>query len=100
MTAPMPQMAAGEVTYWYYAICSMGLPLGQSFYDSLVVDVVKRMGRGLAMDMSYDWSRQEGDHIRSTGRQWLLHGRQDFSKMREVTHAVTGYDLPQVVRGL
>jgi hypothetical protein len=101
MTAPMPQMAAGEVTYWYYAnLQYVGLPLGQSFYDSLVVDVVKRMGRGLAMDMSYDWSRQEGDSYSAQQEgNGFYTGVQDFSKMREVTHAVTGYDLPQVVKG-
>jgi len=90
----MPQMAAGEVTYWYYAnLQYVGLPLGQSFYDSLVVDVVKRMGRGLAMDMSYDWSRQEGDSYSAQQEgNGFYTGVQDFSKMREVTHAVTGYD--------
>ena len=46
--------------YWDYANLNYaGIPLGQSFYDSMVVDVVKRTGRGLTIDMSYTWSRQE-----------------------------------------
>jgi hypothetical protein len=99
--APMPQMAAAEVNYWYYAnLQYVGLPLGQSFYDSLVVDVVKRTGRGLTMDMSYDWSRQEGDSYSAQQEgNGFYTGIQDFSKMREAAHAVTGYDLPQVVKG-
>jgi hypothetical protein len=38
--APLPQMAAAESTYWYYAnLYYAGIPLGQSYYDSMVVDV-------------------------------------------------------------
>ena len=59
--SPYPQLADAENNYWGYAnLLYVGLPLGQSFYDSMVVDVVKRTGRGLTMDMSYTWSRQEG----------------------------------------
>jgi hypothetical protein len=99
--APMPQMANAEATYWYYAnLQYAGLPLGQSFYDSLIVDVVKRAGRGLTMDMSYDWSRQEGDSYSAQAEDnGFYTGVQDFSKMREAAHALTGYDLPQVVKG-
>ena len=100
-TAPMPQMANAEATYWYYAnLQYAGLPLGQSFYDSLVVDVVKRAGKGLTMDMSYDWSRQEGDSYSAQQESnGFYTGIQDFSKMGEAAHAVTGYNLPSVVKG-
>ena len=99
--APMPQMANAEATYWYYPnLQYAGLPLGQSFYDSLVFDLVKRTGRGLTMDMSYDWSRQEGDSFSAQAEDnGFYTGVQDFGKMREAAHAVTGYDLPQVVKG-
>jgi len=100
-TAPMPQMANAEATYWYYPnLQYAGLPLGQSFYDSMVVDVVKRAGRGLTMDMSYDWSRQEGDSF-SAQQEYngFYTGIQDFSNMHQAAHAVTGYNLPSVVKG-
>jgi hypothetical protein len=99
--APLPQMASAEVNYWYYAnLQYAGLPLGQSFYDSLIVDVVKRAGRGLTLDMSYDWSRQEGDsYSAQQDDNGFYTGVQDFSKMSEAAHAVTGYNLPQVVKG-
>jgi hypothetical protein len=99
--APLPQMASAEVNYWYYAnLQYAGLPLGQSFYDSLVVDVVKRAGRGLAMDMSYDWSREEGDSYSAEQEgNGFYTGVEDFDNMRGAAHAITSYDLPQVVKG-
>lgn len=99
--APSPQAADWEEGYWQYPNLNyVGLPLGQSFYDSMVLDVVKRTGRGLSMDMSYTWSRQEGD---SFSAQQDYNGYytpiQDFSNMRQAAHAVTGYDLTHVVKG-
>jgi hypothetical protein len=99
--APLPHMAQSEANYWGYANLNyVGLPLGQSFYDSLVVDVVKRTGRGLTMDMSYVWSRQEGDSYsaQQEGNNYYT-GVQDFSNMRQASHAVTNYDLAHVVKG-
>ena len=99
--APYPQLADAEGNYWGYANLNyVGLPLGQSFYDSMVVDVVKRTGRGLTMDMSYTWSRQEGDSFSSQqeGNNYYT-GVQDFGNMRQAAHAVTGYDLAHVVKG-
>lgn len=99
--APFPQMAAAEGSYWYYAnLLYSGVPLGQSFYDSLVFNLVKRSGHGFTTDLSYTWSRQEGD---SFSAQQDYNGYytpiQDFSKMRQAAHAVTGYDLTHVVKG-
>ncbi|HVU45619.1 MAG TPA: TonB-dependent receptor, partial [Terracidiphilus sp.] len=101
--APLPQMAAAEVNYWYGCCANInyvGLPLGQSFYDSLVADVVKRTGGGLTMDMSYVWSRSEGNSF--SAQQDYNNGYtgvSDFQNLHGATHALTGYDLPQVVKG-
>jgi Carboxypeptidase regulatory-like domain/TonB dependent receptor-like, beta-barrel len=99
--APFPHMAQSEVNYWGYAnLLYVGVPLGQSFYDSMVVDLVKRTGRGLTMDLSYTWSRQEGDSYSAEQEDnGYYTGIQDFSNMRQATHAVTGYDLAHVVKG-
>ncbi|MGO9085024.1 MAG: TonB-dependent receptor domain-containing protein [Candidatus Sulfotelmatobacter sp.] len=99
--APFPHMAQSEVNYWGYANLNyVGLPLGQSFYDSMVANVVKRTGRGLTMDLSYTWSRQEGD---SFSAQQEYNGYytpiQDFSHMQQAAHAITGYDLTHIVKG-
>jgi hypothetical protein len=101
--APLPQMAASEVYYWYGCCADInyvGLPLGQTYYDSLVVDVVKRAGRGLTMDMSYDWSRQEGDTFASEQDYNNGYtGVENLQNPRGAAHALTGYDTPQVVKG-
>jgi hypothetical protein len=100
-TAPLPQMSAAEVDYWYYPnLQYAGVPMGQSFYDSLVAEVVKRAGTGLTMDMSYVWSRQEGDSFSAQqDYNGFYTGVEDFQNMHGASHALTGYDLPQVVKG-
>ncbi len=99
--APLPHMAAAEGFYWFYPnLQYVGLPLGQSFYDSMVVDVVKRTGGGLTMDMSYTWSRQEGNSFSSQqDYNGFYTPVQDFGNMRQTAHAITGYDLAHIVKG-
>ena len=99
--APFPQLAAAEANYWYYPnLLYYGLPLGQSYYDSFVVDVVKRTGRGLTMDMSYTWSRQESNTFSAQQENNGYYTPvQDFSNIGESAHNVTGYDLTHIVKG-
>jgi len=99
--APYPQAAAWASTYWYYYnLLYVGLPLGQSFYDSMVVNVVKRTGGGLTMDLSYTLSRQEGDTFSA---QQEYNGYytpvQDFSNLSQAAHTLTGYDQTHIVKG-
>jgi hypothetical protein len=104
--APYPQVANAfwnPYTFagWYYpSLVYVGLPLGQSYYDSFVVDVVKRTGGGLTMDMSYTWSRQESNTFsaQQSGNSYYT-GVQDFSNFGESAHNVTGYDLTHIVKG-
>lgn len=99
--APLPQMASAEVNYWFYPnLQYAGLPLGQSFYDSMVFDVVKRSGKGLTMDMNYVWSKTEGDSFSAQQEgNGFYTGVEDFSKMAQAAHTITGYDLANVVKG-
>ena len=90
--APYPQVAEWATLNWYYPnLLYVGLPLGQSFYDSMVVNVVKRTGRGLTMDLSYTLSRQEGDTFSA---QQEYNGYytpvQDFSNLSQAAHTLTG----------
>ncbi|MBZ5655469.1 MAG: TonB-dependent receptor [Acidobacteriia bacterium] len=104
--APYPQVANAfwnPYTYggWYYpSLLYVGLPLGQSYYDSFVVDVVKRTGGGLTMDMSYTWSRQESNTFsaQQSGNSYYT-GVQDFSNFGESAHNLTGYDLTHILKG-
>lgn len=99
--APYPQLAQAEANYWYYPnLLYVGLPLGQSYYDSMIVDVVKRTGRGLTMDMSYTWSRQESNSFSAQQENnGYYTAIQDFSHFGESAHTVTGYDLTHIVKG-
>lgn len=99
--APIPYMAANEINYWFYPnLQYAGLPLGQSFYDSMVFDVVKRAGKGLTMDMNYVWSKTEGDSFSAQQEgNGFYTPIEDFSKMSQAAHTITGYDLTNVVKG-
>ena len=104
--APYPQVAQSffnPYTYagWYYPnLIYVGLPLGQSYYDSMIIDVVKRTGRGLTMDMSYTLSRQEGDSYsaQQEGNNYYT-GVQDFNNIGALAHALTNYDQKHIVKG-
>jgi len=99
--AAYPQLAQAESNYWYYPnLLYVGLPVGQSYYDSMVVDVAKRTGRGLTMDLSYTLSRQEGNTFSAEQEtNGYYTPIQDFNNVAQSAHNVTGYDQTSVVKG-
>ena len=99
--APYPQLAQAESNFWFFPnLLYVGLPRGQSYYDSMIVDVVKRTGRGLTMDMSYTLSRTEGDTFSAQQEgNGFYTPIQDFSRMGVAAHALTNYDQSHVVKG-
>jgi hypothetical protein len=101
--APYPQVADWSGAYWFGSAAEpsyVGLPLGQSFYNSMVVDLVKRTGRGLTMDFNYTLSRTEGDTFSSQQEyNGFYTPVQDFSNISQAAHTVTGYDQTNVVKG-
>ena len=99
--APYPQAAEWASAYWYYYNLNyVGLPLGQSFYNSLVVDLVKRTGRGLTMDLNYTYSREESDtYTAEQEYNGYYTPVQDFGNMSAAAHTITNYDLANIVKG-
>jgi hypothetical protein len=100
--APYPQLAQGAAYYVGYPnLYYVGLPLGQSFYDSMAVEVVKRSGKNLTMDMSYTLSRQLGDTFDNFGDSYevALNGIQDLSNLKEAAHTLSPYDQRHIVKG-
>ena len=66
--APYPQIAAAETTYWFYpTLYYVGLPLGQSYYDSMVLQFTRRSATGLTLNFNYTLSRQESDTFNNFG---------------------------------
>jgi hypothetical protein len=99
--APNPQVANWSASYYfYYDLNYVGLPRGQSYYDSMLIDVVKRTGRGLTMDINYTLSRQEGN---SFSAQQEYNGYytvvQDFGNLGQSAHTLTSYDQKHIVKG-
>ena len=99
--APMPQVANWGASYWYYYNLNyVGLPIGQTSYNSMVVDLVKRAGRGLTMDLNYTYSRQRGDTFSA---QQEYNGYytpvQDFQNLGAAANSLTSYDLTHIIKG-
>ena len=59
--APWPQLATLMDNDYYDQLYFVGLPLAQTYYDSMVIDLTKRYASGLTIDLNYTLSRQEGD---------------------------------------
>ncbi|HXM97366.1 MAG TPA: carboxypeptidase regulatory-like domain-containing protein [Candidatus Dormibacteraeota bacterium] len=98
--APMPQLATWSIQNFYYWLNYVGLPIGQTSYNSMVVDVVKRTGRGLTMDVNYTYARQRGDTYSAQQEgNGAYTGVQDFAHLSASANSLTGYDLTHIVKG-
>ncbi len=99
--APYPQLAGLMDTYYYDQLYYVGLPLAQTYYNSMVIDLKKRAGRGLTMDLNYTLSRQEGDTYTAFQETYADYTPiQDFSNIAQAAHTITNYDQTHVVKGL
>lgn len=98
--APYPQLASAEANYWYYPnMFYVGLPLGQSYYDSMAVQFVKRFGAGLTVLFNYTLSRQESDVYSNFGDSYDTPGIQAYTNLTEAAHTLTPYDQKNVFKG-
>jgi carboxypeptidase family protein len=99
--APSPQVANWAAQYYYYYnINYVGLPLGKTSYNSLVVDLRKKSGRDLTLDFNYTLSRQKGNTYTA---QQEYNGYyttvQNFSDINAAANTITSYDQEHVVKG-
>jgi hypothetical protein len=100
--APYPQIANWSSSIWYYYdLAYVGLPLAKSYYDSMVVDLVKRAGPNLSMDLNYTLSRQERDTytVEQDTSNSFYTPVQDFANLKQATHALSGFDQENIVKG-
>jgi hypothetical protein len=103
---PFPQVGAAfynpnTFAGWYYpSLIYVGLPLGQTSYNSMIVELVKRTGRGLTTNLNYTYSRQRGDtySAQQEGNGFYT-GVQDFGHLSAAANSLTGYDLTHIVKG-
>lgn len=98
--APSPQLAYWSTNYFYYWLNYVGLPIAQTSYNSMVVDLVKRGGRNLTMDLNYTYSRTRGDTYSAqqegNGAYTVV---QDFQNMSVAANSLTGFDLTHIIKG-
>jgi hypothetical protein len=101
--APYPQLANWSTAIWFGSAAEpsfVGLPIGQTSYNSMVVDLVKRTGRGWSMDLNYTLSRQEGDTFTSQAEyNGFYTPLQDVTNLSQGAHSITPYDQTHVVKG-
>ncbi len=98
--APYPQLAAAEANIWFYPnLYYVGLPLGQSYYDSMVIQLLKRLGSGLTLNLNYTLSRSEGDSVNNFGESYDVASIQNFNNLTEAAHTLTVYDQKHVFKG-
>lgn len=99
--APFPQLASGLWTmwWWYPNLFTVGTNVGQSRYDSMVLQVVKRTGSGLTMDFSYTYSKSLTDTNNAFGESWDVGGIQDYTNLSEAANTLSPYDQKHVFKG-
>jgi len=99
--APYPQLATLMDTFYYDQLYYVGLPLAQTYYNSMVIDLRKRASRGLTMNLNYTLSRQEGDTYTAFQETYADYTVvQDFSNIAQAAHTITNYDQTHVVKGM
>lgn len=92
--APFPQVALTYGPLYY-----VGTPKGKSTYDAMQVEVVKRTGSSLTLDMSYNLSRSLGDTGTNFEETWTNGGFQDFSKLDQEARVPAAADVRDIVKG-
>ena len=89
-----PQIASQYTTLYF-----VGTHLGQTNYDAMQVEAMRRTGQGFTFDMSYTLGRAIGDTGDNFAEEWTTGAFQDFSKLnQEATLPQTG-DMRNVLKG-
>jgi hypothetical protein len=98
--APWPQLATLMDNDYYDQLYFVGLPLAQTYYDSMVIDLTKRYASGLTMDLNYTLSRQEGDTYTAFQETYADYTPvQNLANLGEAAKTITNYDQTHIVKG-
>jgi hypothetical protein len=98
--APYPQLATLMDNDYYDQLFFVGLPKAQTYYNSMVIDLTKRAGNGLTMDLNYTLSRQTGDTYTAFGETYADYTPvQNLADLGEAARTLTNYDQTHIVKG-
>ncbi|MGO8759220.1 MAG: carboxypeptidase regulatory-like domain-containing protein [Terracidiphilus sp.] len=97
--SPYPQL--GAAAYWmqWPNLYVVGLPKGQSYYDSMVVEVSRRAAANVSLDFSYVLSQQKGNTTDNFSESYGYGGIQDYTNLKEAAKTLTGYDQKHTFKG-
>lgn len=93
---PYPQVASRSFDG---PILFVGTPLGQSDYNALQVEVIKRSTSGLSMDFSYTMGRARSNSINNFGETWWYGGLQDYFNLEREGRNLNPWDQKHVFKG-
>ena len=92
---PYPQVSAD--TYW--VIYYVGTPKGKTTYDAMQLEIVKRTGQGLTMDMGYTLSRALGNTGSNFAETWGFGYFQDYTKLDQEASLPSTGDQKNILKG-
>lgn len=91
---PYPQAEAG-----YGPLLSVGVPLGNGDYKSMQFSVTRRVGNGLSLLASYNWSRTHGDIDSDFQEQWWTGSLQNTYDLKDEAKDISDFDQTHIVKG-
>ncbi|MGD0481560.1 MAG: TonB-dependent receptor [Terracidiphilus sp.] len=89
-----PQIASQYTTLYF-----VGTHLGQTNYDAMQVEAMRRTGQGFTFDMSYTLGRAIGDTGNNFAEEWTTGAFQDFSKLNQEATLPQTSDTRNVLKG-
>lgn len=99
---PYPQVAhCGWKWCPWSPLIYVSSPVGESAYRSFQVNLTRRMAKGIAANVSYNYSRAMGDTETSFDESWVYDGGvQDMYNLAQEAKTVVSYDQAHIFKGL
>ncbi len=99
---PYPQVAhCGWKWCPWGPLIYVSSPLGESSYRSFQLNFTKRMSKGIAANISYNFSKTKGNTETSFDESWdYTGGVQDVYNLKEEADTVVSYDQTHIFKGL
>ncbi len=99
---PYPQVAhCGWKWCPWSPLIYVSSPLGESTYRSLQLSLTRRMAKGIAANISYNFSKAMGDTETSFDESWdYTGGIQDAAKLKDEAKTLVSYDQTHIFKGL
>lgn len=88
-----------QIASQYTGLYFVGTHLGQTNYDAMQVEAMRRSGQGFTFDFSYTLSRAIGDTGNNFTEEWTTGAFQDFSKLNQEAQLPQTIDTRNIAKG-